>query len=114
MSDDQATNNIQYVSSTKEYFSGGRDGVSFFNPATRKWRNGPPRGQPKGLDNGAAYDPKRNVVYIGGGVYLPDGDNTPPTENFLIYDIKTDSWSVPRPKGNMPLYWSSNQAFVNV
>ncbi|MBL8024833.1 MAG: T9SS type A sorting domain-containing protein [Fibrobacteres bacterium] len=71
-----------YIASQKEYFQGGADGVSFFNPTTRTWRNvSSPGTGPSGYDFSGCVDAKHNRVYMG---------NNP--NNFLYFDLNTQKW----------------------
>ena len=84
----------------KEYFfaRGGGKEVWFFDPAKNAWRQAKPSGPPPpfGIEPVACFDPKRERVYVGGGNYptAPEGTNA-----FWIYDLKTDAWIDPKPKG---------------
>jgi hypothetical protein len=90
---------LVYVPTKKQTFFWGRDsGVWFYDAATNKWAqpatNGPK--PPFGIDPTACYDSKRDRIYLGGGGYpvVPKGKNA-----LWAYDLKTDSWVDPEPKG---------------
>lgn len=98
-------NILVYVASKKQFFYGGSDGVWYLDESRRKWQAAEPQGKPpEGIDHVAAYDPHRDRVYY---YQKTAGDN------FLIYDIKTDSWSHPRPQGTGPAYASSYESIFN-
>ncbi|MBL8025106.1 MAG: T9SS type A sorting domain-containing protein [Fibrobacteres bacterium] len=92
-----------YVSSLKEYFVGGAEGVSFFNPVTRTWRNvANPGAGPTGYDFSGCVDTKRGRVYLG---------QTP--GNFLYFDLATGKWTkIENPMG-YTFNFSSNYASVD-
>jgi len=107
-----AANQFLYIQSRKQYFTAGRYTTAFFDPVARRWTEVVTKGpRPAGIDNAAYYDPRRDRVYMGGGVGLPTG--TTPSDNFFIYDVKTATWIRPHPQGNLPLYFNSNSAFFN-
>ena len=64
-----------------------------------------PKGAPPtGIDRCAAYDAKRDRIYHHGR-----GDKAA-EDSFLVYDVKENAWSRPRPKGTGPAYSSSYES----
>lgn len=99
------TDSLLYVPSKKQFFFGGVNGVAFLDLDKRVWMDAKPTGvPPTGYDHCTAYDSKRDRVYY----YKRDGKTA--EENFLMYDLKENAWSAPRPKGPGPLYASANQS----
>jgi len=98
-----------YISSKKQYLA--PQNSVFFDPAARKWVSAGAKGPlPTGMDHSSCYDPKRDRVYMGGGIY---NDVKKPEDNFFIYDIKTATWTKPNPTGKFPLNYTSCGAFFN-
>lgn len=98
-------NVLAYVRSKKQFFYGGSDGVWYLDVAKRTWVNAEPKGTPPaGIDHCAAYDPKRDRIYY----HQRDGKTA--DDNFLIFDVKQNTWSRPRPKGNGPLFSTSYES----
>ena len=90
-------NVLVYVTSKKQFFYGGSDGVWFLDRDKRTWVDAKPKGPPPaGIDHCAAYDPKRDRVYY----HQRDGKTA--ADNFLVYDVKANAWSRPKPKGTGP------------
>jgi hypothetical protein len=101
-------NLLVYVTSKKQFFYGGSDGVWFLDQDKRKWTDARPKGTPpSGIDRCAAYDAKRDRIYHHG-----KGDRDNP-DGFLIYDVKANTWSRPRPKGTGPAYSSAYESIFN-
>ena len=101
---------LLYIGSRKQYLLPGQP-TSFFDPAGRKWIAAGAKGSvPQGIDHCSCYDPKRDRVYMGGGIY---NDSKKPEDNFFIYDLKTATWTKPNPAGKFPLNFTSNGAFFN-
>jgi len=72
-------------------------GVHYYHPAWNDWSavkvQGPP--PPFGIDSTCCYDSRRDRIYLGGGSYpVARGDNA-----LWIWDVKTNSWVDPKPKG---------------
>jgi hypothetical protein len=106
-----AENQFLYIPSKKQFFSAGRSGAAFFDPAARKWTEISSKGfRLQGIDHAACYDSKRDCVYLGGGVYT---DAKKPEDNFFRFDIKTCTWSKPNAPGDFPIVFSSNYCFCN-
>jgi hypothetical protein len=102
-------NVLVYVTNKKQFFFGGADGVWFFDREKRTWRNAEPNGTPPiGIDHCAGYDARRDRVYY----QCRDGKTA--EDNFLVYDVKENAWSKPRPKGTGPFYSSSYESIFNV
>jgi hypothetical protein len=101
-------NLLVYVSSKKQFFYGGGDGVWFLDPDRRTWIDARPKGEPpSGIDRCAAYDARRDRIYHHG----KGGEG--PADRFLIYDVKQDAWSRPAPEGIGPAYSSSYESIFN-
>ena len=81
------------------FFLHRNDDAWIYDTRANTWRKveakGPP--PPFGIDGTSCYDSKRHRIYIGGGSYpvAPAG-----THAFWIYDLKTDAWIDPAPKGS--------------
>jgi hypothetical protein len=98
-------NVLAYVGSRKQFFYGGTDGVWFFDAGKRTWVVANPKGEPPGgIDHCAAYDPKRDRIYYS----CRDGKKA--EDNFLIYDVKENAWSRPRPQGAAPFACTSYES----
>ena len=72
-------------------------GVHYYHPAVNDWSEVKAKGTPPpfGIDSTCCYDPRRDRIYLGGGSYpVATGDNA-----LWIWDVKTDSWVDPKPKG---------------
>jgi hypothetical protein len=101
-------NLLVYVTSKKQFFYGGSDGVWFFDHDRKKWTDAKPKGTPpSGIDRCAAYDAKRDRIYHHG-----KGTKENP-DGFLVYDVKTNEWSRPKPKGTGPAYSSSYESLFH-
>ncbi len=87
-----------YVAPHEEVFFYRRgDGVHYYHPAWNDWSVVKARGAPPpfGIDSTCCYDSRRDRIYLGGGSYpVAQGDNA-----LWIWDVKTDSWVDPKPKG---------------
>jgi len=111
--DEQPANQFLYIPSRKQYLFIGRGGVAFFDPAKRGWVDVAVKGPSiAGIDHAACYDPRRDRVYLGGGVYTYDAVKTP-GDNFYIYDVKGATLGKPYPSGTFPQIFHSNSAFFN-
>ncbi len=101
-------NLLVYVGSKKQFFYGGSDGVWFLDPEKRTWADAKPKGEPpSGIDRCAAYDATRDRIYHHG-----KGDKAAEND-FLVYDVKGNAWSHPKPKGTGPAYSSSYESVFN-
>lgn len=101
-------NMLAYVTSKKQCYFGGADGVWFLDYAKRTWVPANPKGvPPTGIDHCVAYDAKRDRIYqhCQGGKKAED--------NFLIYDIKENTWSRPQPNGTAPFFSSSYESIFS-
>ncbi len=80
------------------FFAHRSSDVWFYDIPANRWKHVVPKGPPPpfGIDATSCYDSKRERIYIGGGSYpvAPAGANA-----FWIYDLKTNSWIDPQPKG---------------
>ena len=90
---------LSYLPTRKQAFFAHRSSdVWLYDTVANKWRQVSAKGPkpPFGIDATACYDSKRKRIYIGGGSYpvADEGSNA-----FWIYDLKTDSWIDPKPKG---------------
>jgi hypothetical protein len=98
-------NLLVYVRSRKQFLYGGADGVWFLDRAKRTWVAANPKGAPPvGIDQCAAYDAKRDRIYF----HCKGGKSA--EDNFVVYDVKENTWSRPLPIGTGPLYSSSYEA----
>jgi hypothetical protein len=101
-------NVLAFVRSKKQFFYGGTDGVWLLDRDKRTWLAADPQGpQPVGIDHCAAYDAKRDCIYY----YCRDGKT--PAENFLIYDVKRNTWTRPASQGLAPLTATSYESIFN-
>ena len=99
---------LRYVTSRKQFYYGGTDGLWFLDREKRAWTAAEPKGDPPtGIDQCAAYDPKRDRIYH----YCRDGKTA--GDNFVVYDVKANTWTRPRPKGTGPLSASSYESIYN-
>ncbi len=90
---------LVYVPTKKQVFFRHGEEVWFYDPAMNEWNQAKVKGPkpPFGIDPTACYDAKRDRIYIGGGNYPA----APKDTNALwIYDLKTDAWVDPQPKGS--------------
>jgi hypothetical protein len=85
-----------FVYADGQFVMAGQTGVRIFDEAAGAWNvvedSGP---RPTGYDNGTAYDPTRNRIYMGGG----SGDGS---GGVYIYDIGSATWSKPPSTGSAP------------
>jgi hypothetical protein len=90
---------LMYVPTKKQMFFRHGEQVWFFDPPKNKWAQANVKGPkpPFGIDPTACYDSKRDQIYMGGGSYpsAPKGTNA-----LWIYNLKTNSWIDPQPKGS--------------
>ncbi|MCY2954932.1 MAG: hypothetical protein NTU53_23630 [Planctomycetota bacterium] len=103
---------LLYLPGRKQaFFLHRNDGVWIYDTTTNKWRSVNPKGPkpPFGIDATSCYDPKRDRICIGGGSYpvAPAGANA-----FWIFDLKTDTWIDPKPKGS-PCHGSASYPTKN-
>lgn len=90
---------FHYIPSLKKaFFSHRSQDAWFYDPGPNRWEKAEARGTPPpfGIDAVSCVDTKRGRIYIGGGSYpvAPEG-----TRAFWIYDLKSNAWSDPKPKG---------------
>jgi hypothetical protein len=89
---------FHYLPGQKRAFFRHGEEVWFYDTAGNAWTQAKPTGPPLpfGIDATSCYDAKRDRIYIGGGSYpvAPAGTNA-----FRIYDLKTNAWLDPQPKG---------------
>ena len=101
-------NILVYVASRKQFCYGGSDGVWFLDREKRTWIDAKPQGTPPtGIDHCAAYDPRRDCVYH----FMHDAKSA--SDNFFVYDMKSNTWSKPRAKGTAPLAATSYESIFN-
>jgi hypothetical protein len=101
-----------YIPSKKQaFFARGSKEVWFYDVSTNKWKQEDPEGPapPFGIDATSCYDPKRERIYIGGGAYPIAPDDT---HAFWIYDLKSNRWVDPKPKGK-PCRGSNSYSTLN-
>jgi hypothetical protein len=102
-------NILVYVASRKQFCYGGSDGVWFLDRDKRTWLDAKPEGTPpEGIDHCADYDPRRDRIYH----FTQNGKTA--GDNFFIYDIKSNAWSKPQPKGAAPFYASAYESIFNL
>ncbi len=90
---------FHYLPSLKKaFFSHRSQDAWLYDPAANKWEKVDAKGTPPpfGIDAVSCFDSKRERIYIGGGSYpvAPEG-----TRAFWAYDLKTNAWIDPAPKG---------------
>jgi len=90
---------FHYVPSLKKaFFARASKEVALYDCAANKWEQPQTSGPvpPFGIDATSCVDTRRDRVYIGGGSYpvTPQGTNA-----FRYYDLKTNTWVDPQPKG---------------
>jgi len=88
---------LVYVPTVKRVFLRHSAEVWWYDPAKNEWAKASPKGSlpPFGIDPTACYDTKRDRIYVGGGSYpVAEGPNA-----LWVYDVKTDTWIDPKPKG---------------
>jgi hypothetical protein len=101
-------NVLVYVSSRKQFFYGGSDGVWYLDTAKRTWVDAKPQGKsPEGIDHCAAYDAKRDCIYY----YCRDAKTA--NENFFVYDVANNTWKRPEPTGTGPITASAYESIFN-
>jgi hypothetical protein len=101
-------NVLAYVSSKKQFFYGGNDGVWYLDQEKRTWVPAKPKGvPPTGIDHCAAYDAQRDRIYY----YCRDGKQ--PANNFLSYDVKENVWNQVGAKGPAPLAATAYESIYN-
>jgi hypothetical protein len=101
-------NLLVYVTSKKQFLYGGGDGVRYLDTEKKTWVDAKPKGDPPtGIDRCAVYDPTRDRVYHHGKGEKAGEDG------FLIYDVKANAWSRPKPTGTGPAYSSSYETIFN-
>jgi hypothetical protein len=101
-----------YIPSKKQvFFARGSKEVWFFDTEANKWKQVKLEGPapPFGIDATSCYDPKRERIYIGGGAYPIAPDDT---HAFWIYDLKSNRWIDPKPKGK-PCRGSNSYSTLN-
>jgi hypothetical protein len=95
-----------YLASSNRFFYGGSNGVAFFDPEANSWTLEEDQGErPPGYDHGIAYDPTREMVYMGTGTADPTG-------GLYIYDIESAAWSKPSSSGTPPQSFRTNEASI--
>lgn len=88
--------------------------VWFYDPSANTWAREKPSGTkpPFGIDPVACLDVKRERIYVGGGGYpVAKGPSA-----FWYYDLKTNAWVDPQPKGNPcggDNHYGTNRAAMN-
>lgn len=90
-----------YASASDQYVYAAMSGVGIYDRTSDEWTIAADTGpRPTGYDNGVAYDPTRNRLYIGPGNPL------------YVYDIATSTWTNPTPSGQAPNGIGTNSASV--
>jgi hypothetical protein len=89
---------IYLTAGRRAFFLHRNSDVWFYDVTPNQWRKVDARGPrpPFGIDATSCHDPRRERIYIGGGSYpvAPAGGNA-----FWIYDLKTNKWIDPKPRG---------------
>lgn len=89
---------LHYLPGQKRAFFRHGEEVWFYDTAGNAWSQAKPTGPalPFGIDATSCYDSKRDRICIGGGSYpvTPAGTNA-----FRFFDLKTNAWVDPKPKG---------------
>ncbi|HVH71131.1 MAG TPA: hypothetical protein VNB49_08495, partial [Candidatus Dormibacteraeota bacterium] len=88
-----------YLPARKQAFFAHRSSdVWLYDIPANQWKHVDAKGPkpPFGIDATACYDPQRERIYQGGGSYpvTPSGTNA-----FWIYDLNSQRWIDPKPKG---------------
>ena len=90
---------LLYLEHSQTLFFRRRDQVWFYDSAEQRWRDARPAGPPPpfGIEATAAYDSRRQRVYLGGGLYpiTPDGQNP-----LWVYDVAENIWFDLQPAGD--------------
>ena len=95
-----------YVSATDQFVHASLSGVTFYDRTSDVWTVAEDTGpRPPSYDNGVAYDPTRNRLYMGPG---SDGGGNP----LYVYDIASATWTNPAPNGPAPNGMGTNSASV--
>lgn len=87
-----------YLPSKKKTFFRLKKQVWLYDAEANVWTRMNPSGPPPpfGIEATACYDPKRDRIYIGGGIHpMASGPNA-----LWIYDVESNSWIDPKPSGN--------------
>lgn len=101
-----------YLPSIKKAFYWRKHDAWLYDPAANTWEQIDPSGPPPpfGSDATACYDPKRDRLYMGGGVY----PETKGPNALWIYDVKANRWIDPAPKGSPgSVFFNTNAAVMN-
>jgi len=97
---------------TKKQFWCFNKGASLYDPAANKWTASAAKERaPTGIDFGSCYDSKRDRIYVCGGSYR--GPYAKDEGKVYAYDAKTDSWSNPPDRGDVPPVFATNYACVH-
>jgi hypothetical protein len=90
---------IYLAEGRRAFFLHRNSDIWFYDVPANQWIPVQPRGPRPlfGIDATSCFDPARQRIYIGGGSYpvAPAGTNA-----FWIYDLKTNTWIDPKPKGS--------------
>jgi hypothetical protein len=89
---------FHYLPGLHRAFFRHTDEIWFYDTNENSWSQAQPTGPPLpfGIDATSCYDTKRKRIYIGGGSYPV---SPPGTNAFRIYDLETNAWIDPQPKG---------------
>lgn len=95
-----------YLAPSHRIFLGGSAGVAMFDLATNEWSRVEDQGpRPPGYDHGIAYDPTRNLIFMGTG-------EADPTGGLYIFDVAGSTWTKPSSSGTAPESFRTNQASI--
>lgn len=99
---------LVYVQSKKQFWYGGTEGAWYFDRAKSTWTPVKTKGDaPTGIDHCVAYDTKRDRIYN----HCDDASKA--EDNFVVYDVKSDTWSRPAPSGAAPTGLSGYESIYN-
>jgi hypothetical protein len=94
-----------YIPSMDRFFNGGSGGVQLYDPEANSWTlvedDGP---RPPGYDHGVAYDPTRELIYMGSG----EGGSG----EMYVFDLASSSWTQTDSDPAAPSSFRTNEASV--
>jgi hypothetical protein len=97
---------------TRKQFWCFQKGATLYDPVTNRWTASASKDrQPTGIDFGSCYDGKRERIYVCGGSYR--GPYVKDEGKVYVYDVKSDSWSNPPDRGDVPPVFATNYACVH-
>ncbi len=94
-----------YIPSMDVFFNGGSNGVQLYDPEANRWTlvedSGP---RPPGYDHGVAYDPTRELIYMGPG----DGGSG----EMFVFDLRANTWTTTPADPAAPGSFRTNEASI--